>query len=198
MSRSQSANISTTAQTNSGADQTAATDALAAENQGIQGYEAQLSKYAANNPYTEGGAYQTAQNQSLAGTADAGSAAIQNQESTLAKRTGQNAGAADAVAAEAARENQRTLSTDEANANQSRIASGADYGKSVLAASEVPAQLEAGEYATSLGGANNSLNTAESASAASPSFWDELGSGFASQLGKTAAGGGVSLNIGKK
>lgn len=192
MSRSQQTQVLNTATANSGADQTAATKAATAETGAIGDYSAQLAKYAAENPFTPGGEYQTSQNQTLAGTADAGSAAITNQENTIAQRTGQNAASADAVAAEAARANQRDLSSAEGAANDKRIGSEADYNKGVVGMSEVPAQLDAGMYATSLGGANSSLNTAESA-AQTPSFWDTLGSSFATQLGKTAGGGNLSL-----
>lgn len=192
MSRSQQSQVLDTATANSGTDQTAATTAANAETADIGNYESQLAKYAAENPYTSGGEYQTSQNQTLAGTADAGSAAITNQENTIAQRTGQNAASADAVAAESARQNQRDLSSAEGGANAQRIGSEAGYNQGVVSASEVPAQLEAGMYSTSLGGANSSLNTAESA-AQTPSFWDTLGSSFASQLGKTAGGGNLSL-----
>jgi hypothetical protein len=187
MSRSQSSNISSTAQGNSTADQTAATTAQTAENQDIGNYEQQLSKYSANNPFTAGGEYQTSQNQTLAGGADAASSSLTNQLQTQAQRTGQNAGAANATAAEAARENERGLSSAEGTANTTRIGDEAGYNQGVLSASEVPAQLEAGEASTDLGAANNALSTSEQASAASPSFWDELSQGFVNGLGQVGA-----------
>lgn len=203
MSRDQSANISTTAQTNSGTDQTAAENAQTAENQDIQGYEGQLSQYAANNPYVQGGEDQTAQNQTLAANADVGSQAITNQLQTQSQRTGQNAGAANATAAAAAQQNLINESSAEGADNATRIGDEATYNQSVLGASEVPAQLEAGEASTDLGAANNSLGTAEQASAASPDFWDELSQGLMSGLGqvgaaavKTYGGGGSGSGSG--
>lgn len=187
MSRSNSANISSTAQTNSATDQTNAENAENAENTDIGNYEAQLSKYAAENPYTSGGEYQTSQNKTLAANADVGSSALTNQLETQAERTGQNAGAANATAAEAARANQRDLSTAEAADNANRISSEAGYNQGVVSASEVPAQLKAEEAGTDLGAANNSLGTAQQASASSPSFWDEILQGSIS-AGQAAAG----------
>lgn len=192
MSRSQQSKIIDTASGNSGADQTAATDAATAEKADIGAYEGQLAKYAGENPYTAGGEFDTATDAKLSGVADAGSGAILNQEQTIAQRTGQNAGSAEAIAAEAARANQRQLSSDEATATQARIGSEADYNKGVVAASEVPASLDAGMYSTSLGGANTALNTAGTA-AQTPGFFDTLGDSFASGLGKLASGGNLSL-----
>lgn len=183
MSRDQSSDISTTAQTNSGTDQTAAENAQTAENTDIGNYDSQLSQYAASNPYVQGGEDQTAQNQTLAANADVGSQAITNQEQTQAQRTGQNAGAANATAAAAAQQNLINESSAEGADNTTRIGDEATYNQGVLGASEVPAQLEAGEASTDLGAANSALSTSESASAASPSFWDELSSGLTSGLG---------------
>lgn len=185
MSRSQQSTVLSTAEGNSGADQTNATNAVNAENSDIGNYEQQLSKYAAENPYTAGGEFQTSQNQTLAGGADAASSSLTNQLQTQAQRTGQNATAANATAAEAARQNERDLSTAEGNANTTRIGDEAGYNQNVVNASEVPAQLEAGEYGTSVGAANQALGTA-SGTASTPGFWDTLGDSFATALGKTA------------
>jgi len=195
MSRSNSANISSTAQTNSSTDQTNAENAENAENADIGNYESQLSKYASENPYTSGGEYQTSQNKTLAANADVGSTALTNQLQTQAQRTGENAGAATATAAEAARQNQRDLSSAEGAANTTRIGNEAGYNQGVVSASEVPAQLEAGEASTDLGAADNSLGTAQSASASSPSFWDEVLQGSLA-AGASAAGAATSAAMG--
>lgn len=192
MSRSQQSQVLSTATANSGADQTAATTAQKAETGAVSDYEAQLAKYAASNPFAEGGAYESAQDKSLSGVADAGSGAIANQEATIAKRTGENAGAPAAIAAETARANQRDLSVAEGTANQNRTAADADFGKGVVQAGEVPIQADQGMYSTSLGGANQALGTAGSA-ASTPGFWDTLGNSFASALGKTAGGGNLQM-----
>lgn len=183
MSRSQQSSIYDTGKANSGTDQTNADNALTTENADIGDYQTQLAKFAASNPYTEGGEYQTDQNKTLSSAADVGSSAITNQVQTQSARTGQNAGAAVATAAEAARANQRGLSSAEGDADATRIGNEAGYNDKVLGASEVPAQLEAGEYATSLGAANGALNTAGTA-AQTPGFWDEIGNSFAKSLGQ--------------
>jgi len=185
MSRSQQGQIINTAEANSGADQTNATKAVNVEAGHFGNYETQLAKFSAENPYKEGGEFDTATDQKLSGVADVGSKAIADQLQTQAKRTGQNAGAATATAAEVARQNERDLATGEAGATQARIGDEAGYNQTVLGASEVPAQLEAGIYGTSLGAANGALNTAGS-SAQTPGFWDTLGDSFAQSLGKTA------------
>ena len=190
MSRSQQQGVLTTAENNSGADQTAATDARTAETADIGSYQAQLAKFAAANPYTQGGQYDTAESRKLAGVADAGSAAITSRLQTQAGRTGQNPAGATATAAEVARANLRDLSTAGAGATQTRIADQAGYNDKVLGATEVPAQLEAGVYGTSVGAANGALNTAGGA-AQTPGFWDDLGTSFAKSLGTTAGSGGT-------
>jgi hypothetical protein len=194
MSRAQQTQVLNTATANNTADQTAATTATAAETADIGNYESQLSKYAANNPYTAGGEFQTSQNQSLAGTADAGSAALTNALDTQAKRTGQNAGAANATAAETARANQRTLSTEEGNANTQRIGDEANYNAGVLQATAAPVSMEAGIANPNLSAADANLGIAAD-TAKTPDFWDTLGDSFAQQLGKTAAGGQVTANL---
>lgn len=188
MSRSQQSGVISTAEGNSGVDQTAATNALTAENADIGNYQAQLSKFAASNPYTEGGEYQANQNKTLSAVADAGSGAIQNQAQTQAQRTGQNAGAAVAGGIQTGMANQRALSADEAAANDQRIGDEAGYSDKVLGATAVPAEIEQGIYGTSLNGANGALNTA-GGSAQTPGFFDTLGDTFAAALGKTAGTG---------
>lgn len=193
MSRSQQGSIYDTATANSGADQTAATAARTAEQGDISSYQNQLAKFAASNPYAQGGEFDTDTNKKLSAVADAGSGAITNQLQTQAARTGENATAANATAAEAARANLRDLSAGEAASTQARIGAKAGYDQSVVNAEAVPAELEQGIYSTSLGGGNTALGVGENA-AQTPSFWDTLGSSFASQLGKTAAGGNLSLS----
>ena len=98
-------------------------NSLNSEQGDIQDYKSQLSQYAAANPYGQGGAYQTAANQSTANTADAASQATAQKEAGAAARTGQNAGQAVAGGQAAEEANTRNL---------------------VLSASEVPATLQEG------------------------------------------------------
>ena len=189
MGRSSAAGIAQTADANSAADQTTATTAQADEQQDIGNYEAQLSKYAADNPYTAGGEYQTSQNQTLAGTADAGSAALTDTLQTQAKRTGQNATAANATAAEAARQNQIGLSSAESADNTQRIGDEANYNAGVLQDTGNTANMEAQVANPALSAAGGQLNTAVGANKQDSTFWDDFGSSAASTLGKVAAVG---------
>jgi hypothetical protein len=192
MSRSQQEKVLNTATDNSKTNQTAAVDANAAEEQGIKGYEAQLAKFSASNPFTEGGEFDKATDQKLAGVADAGSMGLKDALQTQALRTGQNRAGANATAAEATRANLRDLVSEEADATKQRIAAEAGYGEKVLEASAAPATLEQARYATSLGGANQALGIAGDASK-TPSFWENMGNSFAQALGNTAGGGNVHL-----
>lgn len=193
MSRSQQQTIMNTSLANSGSDQTAATQARTAEQADIGNYEGQLAKYASENPFLQGGEYDKATGQKLSGVADAGSVALNDALQRQAQRTGANASSSIAAAKQGARENTRDLMTGEADATQKRVAGEADYNRNVLGASEVPAQLDAGMYSTSLGGANNALGIGGDA-AKTPGFWDTLGTSFASALGKTAGGGNMQFS----
>jgi hypothetical protein len=185
MSRAQEQQVGLTASADSASDQNAAHGALQDENQDISNYQQQLSKLAASNPYAEGGEFDTATDQKLSGVADAGSGAISNQLQTQAARTGENAGSAVATSAEAARANERQLSSDEAGATQERIGDESAYNNQVQNDEAVPAELKAGEYSTATGGADSTLGTAAQASG-QPGFWDTLGSNYAQGLGQSA------------
>lgn len=153
----------------------------------VGNYQNQLAQYAAANPYTEGGQYQTAENQVLSNTADAAGQAAGQAMQSQAVRTGQNAGGAIAATEAAQQANERNLAGQEAQATANRINAGAQYGQSVLQGSEVPAQLEQGLTGQQLQSQDSTLNTQEGA-AKTPSFLDELGSGLIS-AGVGFAGG---------
>jgi hypothetical protein len=153
----------------------------------IGNYQNQLSQYAAANPYGAGGALQTAQNQATANTADAASQAAGQQLQSQAVRTGQNAAGGIAASQATQQQNTRDLMAEQAKNNASRISQGADYGKSVLSASEVPATLEAGLTGQQLTAQNSAESDAQKA-AETPSFGDELGNSLLS-LGSSFASG---------
>lgn len=164
--------------------------AVSNEQGDINNYEGQLGKFAAANPYTEGGAFQTDQNKVLANTSDAAARAAGQAVQGAAVRTGQNAGGAIAATEAMQQQNTRDLSAEEAKANAERLGAGAQYGSEVLKASSVPATLEnaladtqARLTSTEAGAGNESLSTQEKA-AQTPSFWDQFGSSFASAAGK--------------
>jgi hypothetical protein len=152
----------------------------------ITNYGDQLSKFAAANPYGEGGAYQADQNKVLSNTADASGLAAGQALQSQAVRTGQNAGGAIAATEAIQEQNERSLAGQEAEANAGRIGAGSSYGGQVLSGSEVPAQLEAGLVGTESGAGNAALGIDEKASEG-PSFTDILGGSFAKGFGSGAA-----------
>jgi hypothetical protein len=140
----------------------------------IGNQQSQLAKFAANNPYVQGGQMETVTNRQLAGTADATAAGARAGEQQLATRTGQNPAAAIAAGEATQQAAQRTLGTQEAGATESRLAAAARYGKDVLGAgSDITAQ-QARLAALQSGAAQGALGTEEQA-AQTPSFMDELG-----------------------
>jgi hypothetical protein len=159
----------------------------------ITNYQDQLGKFAAGNPYGEGGEYQTSQNKIAANTSDAAALAAGQAMQSSAVRTGQNAGGAIAATEAGAQANERNLSTQEAQQNASRIASEAGYNKNVLSATATPAQLESGLVGTESKGAEGDLGVQQDASK-TPGFWDTLGDSFAASLGNSGgkvAGGAL-------
>ena len=190
MSRAQQSAIEST-ETGNSATSTAAANASEAEQQGdINQNESQLAKFAANNPYVQGGAFQTAENKELSNTADATAAAAKAQAQQQAQRTGQNAAAPIAAGEAEQQAAQRTLAGEEGAATANQLASGAGYGKDVLSGGQAIEGEQAGLTNTETGEAQGQENTAEQA-AQTPSFLDELGQGLitgGSQIGAAAVG----------
>lgn len=148
----------------------------------VANYQDQLSKFAAANPYGQGGEFQTSQNQVLANTSDAAAQAAAQQMQGQAVRTGQNSGSAIAATQATEGANERNLSSQEAAQNAARIQNQAGYNQQTLSATGLPASLEtslSGQQAT----AGNAALEDEQKAGAQPSFMDTLGSSFASGLG---------------
>ena len=93
MSRAQQGAIESTESADSAASTTAATTSQTEEQADINQNQSQLAKFAADNPYVQGGTMQTAENQELSNTADATAAAAAAKNQQQAQRTGQNAAA---------------------------------------------------------------------------------------------------------
>ena len=150
-----------------------------------QNFENQLAKTEAENPYVQGGQFQTVTNQELTNTADAGSQAAGNAIQSAAVRTGQNPAGAIAATEAITEANTRNLGSQEAAATKDRLASGAAYNQNMLTASEQPASFEA-QLAGQQGQlAQGAAGTQEQA-AGTPSFSDMLGSDLLT--GGTAVG----------
>jgi hypothetical protein len=188
VSRSQSTGVYNTASGNSSQDQSNAQSAYGSTQGDINNYQNQLSKFVSSNPYQSGGEYDQTINTGLANTSQAGANSLAGNLQSQALRTGQNSAADAATAATYARNNQQQLSSDEANAQQTRIGDEAQYNEAGLQAATEPISAESSLYGTSSGAANTAENTAAGA-AQTPSFWDEMGNGFASGLGKELTGG---------
>ena len=125
----------------------------------IGDYKDQLAKYAASNPYGEGGQFQKTTNQVLANTSDAGARSAGEALQSQAERTGQNTAGAVAATEKMQQQGTRDLSAEEAKANQERIGAGAGYNKSVLGATEYPAQFAEGMTGAMSGASNSALGS---------------------------------------
>ncbi len=192
MSRSQQNQTFNTAQGENQTYNTNAQQAFDKAQQGVTGYGSQLAKFASSNPYVQGGQYQTVQNQELADTANAGANATKQAIEGASVRTGANLGGAVAGAQEVAQQNQRTMGTQEAQANAQRIASEAGYNQTSLGGYQTEQQMQDQLAAQQAGAAQNALGTQEQA-ANTPSFTDMLGQGLISAGSSFAAGYGSSL-----
>lgn len=177
MSRAQQGQTFDTAQQE---NQTYNTNAQTAFNQAqtdIGNYQNQLAQFAAANPYGQGGQFQTTENQVAANTADAAAQAAGQAMQGAAVRTGENAGGGIAATEATEQANERNLSAQEAQANQQRIAAGANYGQTVLNATGAAEGMQDTLAQQQAAAAQGALGTQEQA-AQTPSFMDELGAGL--------------------
>ena len=149
-------------------------------------YESQLADYKAANPYKQGGQFQTATNQVMAGTADAGARAAGEALQSQALRTGQNTAGGVAATEHMQQQGTRDLSGEEARATQERIGAGANYDKSVLGATEFPAQFASEMAARMAGAGNTALKTQEDAAA-----WNDPAADTWNKAAASAATGGA-------
>ena len=188
MSRAQQGAVLDQATDTSKTNQAEAQTSEAATQADIGTQQSQLAKFAADNPYVQGGQMDAVTNRQLAGTADATSAAAVAKNQTQAQRTGQNASAGVAAGEAEQQAAQRTLGTQEAGATESKLAAGAKYGQDVLSAgSGITAQQE--QLAALQSEASQTALSTEEQAAQTPSFMDELGQGLitgAGQMGSAA------------
>lgn len=174
MSRAQQGAVLDQATDVSKTNQTNAQTSEAATQADIGTQQSQLAKFAADNPYVQGGQMDALTNRQLAGTADATAAAAAAKNQTQAQRTGQNASAGVAAGEAEQQAAQRTLGTQEAGATESRLAAGAKYGQDVLGAGSDITRQQEQLAALQSGAAQGALSTEEQA-AQTPSFMDQLG-----------------------
>jgi hypothetical protein len=186
LSRAQQGAIESTETANSATETAAANKSQQAEQSDINQGQSQLAKFSADNPYVQGGEYQTAQNQTIAGAADASAEAAKAGAQTQALRTGQNPAAANAAAITAAQNAQRTAATQQGDATTSRLASESSYNQTALNQGNDLTAEQNNLGAQEANEAQGQESTAEQA-AQTPSFLDELGNGLI-QGGQMAGG----------
>ena len=140
----------------------------------VGNYEGQLANYSAQNPYVQGGQYQTSQNQGLADTAAAGSQAAAQAIESAGVRSGQNPSAGIAAAEQVSEANNRNQMADVDQATQQRLQGLSQYNSNVLNASAEPEKMEQGLTSGENSAANSTLGDETNASK-TPSFWQQLG-----------------------
>ena len=183
MSRGQSTQAFNTASNENATDFGNAQSAFGGTEDAIGNYNNQLAKFVSGNPYTRGGEFDQTINNGLTNVSDAGSNSLAGALQSQARRTGQNSAADAATAAAGAQQNTRNLSSDLAQAQQSRIAGEAGYNQAALGASALPIGANQSLYGTSSNAADSLLGD-ETQAARTPGFWDEVGNSVAGNLGK--------------
>jgi hypothetical protein len=146
-----------------------------------------LSKYAAENPYGTGGAFQVAQNQQGADVANAGAGQLREALTSEAVRSGMNPNAGIAAGEQVAEANARNQMGINAGATEARLGAGAAYGGNVLNETAKPEEMEADLMKPELSASTGALGQ-ETDLSKQPSFWQELGQG-AINAGTAYAGG---------
>lgn len=173
MTRAQQGQTFTTASGENATNEATAQQAEQQQQTGINNYGTAIAKYAANNPYVQGGQLQTAQNAVTSNSSDAAASALKAQVQQQAQRTGQNPDAANATASSGAQAIARNLGATQAADTASRVGDEAGYNQTALAAQGQIPGME-GNVASEAGGqANQQLGTQEQA-AQTPGFADML------------------------
>src|ERR1700677_2511918 len=132
MSRGQSTQAFNTAANENATDFGNAQTAFGNTENAIGNYNNQLASFVSGNPYTAGGEYDQTINTGLANVSDAGANSLAGALQSQARRTGQNRPPESPTAPPAAQQNTRNLSSDLAQAQQSRIAGEAGYNQAAL------------------------------------------------------------------
>jgi hypothetical protein len=134
-------------------------------------YKGQVAKFQSQNPYTQGGEFQTDTNRVLANTSDAAARSAGEALQAQTARTGGNTAGDVAATEKMQQQNTRTLGGEEAGAEQNRIGAEAGYNKEGLSADQslLPATAQPAELESSLAGqqgglAGGALSTDEKAS----------------------------------
>lgn len=186
ISRGQQGQVFNQSQAENSSYNTNAQDAFKTSEGDVGNYASAVGKFAAANPYTQGGTVQTANNQE---TADAAAGAAQSYGGALqgqAVRTGQNAGGAIAATEQMAENNERNLVGQEAAQNKDLAAANAGYGQTVLGATGNVESMQDKLAAEQAQAAQGALGSEEEA-AKTPGFLDQLTGELISAGGQVGA-----------
>lgn len=194
--RATSQQIANQGMANSAQDQSNATSALGATNSALNNYSSNLNNFMqfGRQTYGQNGEFMRDQNTLANTTASAGNKALQGNLALNAMRTGANTANYGNVAAESQRQGEQNLTSQLAGADATRLQNLTNINQFGVTASGLPAQVQAQLYGTSVGGANQALSGAGSASAAAPSFADTLPGDLTATIG---AAGNVGAGFAK-
>lgn len=194
--RSESKQAFQQSQAQSAQNQANAQANLSATTQGLADYQKRLGglSRAIARRYGAGGEYQATQNTINNEAASAGSKALGADLALRSARTGENGAGFATAAAEDRRARQRDLTTQMAQSEADRLKTLTALQGQMLDQSKFPAEVSAGLYGTSVGGANAAGGNATSA-AKVPGFWDVFAPalvGGAAAVGKGFTPGGAA------
>ena len=170
---------------NSSADQGNAQKALGSTNSALTNYSNNLNNFMkfGRSTYGANGEFMKDQNTLANTTAAAGETNLKGNLALNALKTGANTAGYAGTAAESQREGEEAVTNQLANADASRLQNLTAVNQYGVQASALPAEVQAGLYGTSVGGANSALGVAGSASAADPSFADTLPGDLTAAIG---------------
>lgn len=198
LDRSTSGKIANQSIANSQQDQSNATSALGATNTALGTYSNNLNNFMkfGRSTYGANGTFMKDENTLANTTAAAGETNLKGNLALNALKTGANtAGYAD-TAAESQREGEQAVTSQLAGADASRLQQLTAVNQYGVQASALPAEVQAGIYGTSVGGANSALGVASSASAADPSFADTLPGDLTAAIGAAGNVGAAAVKGG--
>lgn len=187
MTKSQSNQAFSTSATQQGQNSQNAQSSYNAATGDIGDYKSALAQYAAANPYTQGGSYQTAADQQLSDSAAGGAQGAQQAIQASMIRSGGNPAAGVAAGEQVAEQNARTGMDEQAKVAQQQATGLANYNAGVVSASAKPEEMEQQLMQSQLQGEEGALGNETNASK-TPSWWQELGQGVLS-AGTAYAGG---------
>lgn len=173
MSRSQQNQVYKTATGNSKQDQGNAQTAFNDAETGITGFQTQLDKYNANDPYTTGGEFAKDQSNINAGRANADAAAVRDSLDRHGKTSGENTSGYASNVVAATRQGTLDEADAQAKSDAQRLDNETKYSQFGVDAAKFPVQAQTQLQGQNLSAANGALSTGETA-AKEPSIWDTL------------------------